>query len=56
MDNITYCVNTSCPFWDCENHPGHLEGHDPHEVHSFAALDATCRRYIGWLVEQEVKE
>lgn len=56
MTDITYCVNDGCPFRDCENHPWHLEGHDPNEVHSFADLDSVCRRYIGWLAEQGVEK
>lgn len=54
--DITFCVNRECPFRDCERHICHLEGCDPNEVHSFAALDGTCRRYIGWLATWEGQE
>ena len=49
MADITYCINVSCPFKDCDKHPLQLRG-TKCEV-SFAALDGTCRRYLGYLVE-----
>ena len=49
MADITYCINASCPFKDCDRHPLQLKGKNC-EV-SFAALDGTCRRYLGYLVD-----
>ena len=49
MADITYCINVSCPFKDCERHLSQLKGKDG-DV-SIAALDGTCRRYISYLVE-----
>ena len=49
MADITYCINASCPFKDCERHPLQLRGKNCEG--SFAALDGTCRRYLGYLVD-----
>lgn len=53
MADITYCVNDSCPFDDCERHPSKIAKacEDGVGYVSMAALDSTCRRYIGWLVD-----
>lgn len=52
MADITYCMNNYCPFTDCERH---IDNAPAEGLISFAWLDGTCRRYIGWLVDQ-VKE
>jgi len=52
-DNITYCANIACPFKDCENH---LKNAKRNGGLSMAWLDATCRRYIGWLVDKAKDE
>ena len=48
MADITYCMNSCCPFKDCERH---IKNAPLKVVVSMAWLDGTCRRYIGWLVE-----
>ena len=48
MADITYCFNGNCPFTDCERHITNAPKCEPL---SFAWLDATCRRYMAWLVE-----
>lgn len=49
MADITYCINVSCPFKDCDRHPLRLKGTKCEG--SFAALDGTCRRYLAYLVD-----
>lgn len=50
---MKYCMNSQCPFKDCENHMKHAP-------RGFAVtttdMDKTCRRYIGYLVEEEEKQ
>lgn len=53
MADITYCRNNLCPFLTCERHLEHAPKSGPVSV---AWLDATCRLYIGWLVDQVEKE
>lgn len=49
VDDITYCMNVYCPFTDCERYSANA----PRGILvSLAWLDGTCRRYIGWLVDQ----
>jgi hypothetical protein len=49
MADITYCINASCPFKDCERHPLRLKGKKGE--FRFAALDGTCRRYLAYLYD-----
>ena len=49
MADITYCMNNCCPFTDCERHSDNAPRGIPV---SLAWMDGTCRRYIGWLVDQ----
>ena len=53
MADITYCMAPECPFKDCECHCENLRTQTG--VVSIAYRAGTCRRYIGWLVNQ-VKE
>ena len=49
MADITYCLNTCCPFEDCERHTNNAPRNVPV---SMAYLDGTCRRYIAFLLEE----
>ena len=53
MADITYCKNPFCPFLGCDRH---LKNAPARCDASIASLDATCRRYITWLVKQAEKE
>ena len=53
MADITYCLNTCCPFTDCMRHSDNAPRGIPV---SMAWLDGTCRDYIGWLVDQAKEE
>ena len=52
---MTVCVNGTCPFEDCSYHPGQLKGMPRDDTVTVMSLDAVCRRYIGWLVEEALK-
>lgn len=52
MADITYCVNSKCPFKDCENHLSNIEHLPPETQISVAALDAICTKYLEFLVEE----
>lgn len=51
--SITFCVNQNCPFEDCRYHPiGIQEARENGlETVNMVAMDATCRRYISYLVD-----
>lgn len=54
MGDITYCVNSQCPFKDCERHLSKvseacIQGRGYVSVASF---DGVCRRYISHLVDE----
>lgn len=49
MSDITYCVNASCPFKDCDRHLCRLQKKEG--MVSIANLDSVCKRYIKYLVE-----
>lgn len=54
--DITYCSNGDCPFRKCEIHPSalkQLQKTHPGCLVSVADYGATCRDYIGWIVEKE---
>lgn len=55
--NITFCVNQNCPFEDCRYHPiGIRQAKDDGlEKVNMVAMDATCRRYIGYLADETSK-
>ena len=52
MADITYCMNMSCPFKDCDRHLCQVKNKNRNEMVSIAALDGTCRRYISYLVDE----
>ena len=49
MADITYCVTPECPFKDCERHCDNAPRGVPVSI---AHMAGTCRRYIGYLVEE----
>lgn len=48
-NDITYCINTDCPFSDCEKHFSRLQGKSG--TVKIADFGGTCREYISYLVE-----
>lgn len=54
MADITYCVNSDCPFKDCERHLSKIaEAQKEGKSYvSVANYDGVCREYIGYLVER----
>ena len=49
MADITYCLNTCCPFEDCERHTSNAPLNVPVSV---AWFDETCQRHIAFLAEE----
>ena len=53
MLDTTYCYYIHCPFTDCERHANHLKKYEGTGVEVRVSwLCDTCRRYIGWLIEE----
>ena len=54
MADITYCVNSDCPFKDCERHLSKIaEAQKSGKGYvSVANYDGVCREYIAYLVER----
>lgn len=54
MADITYCAYAGCPLKDCERHLNRLHDADrtARDGFSFADFAPTCRRYIGFVVEE----
>lgn len=54
MADITYCINSLCPFKDCERHPSKISkaAMNGKGYVSVANYDGVCRRYISHLVEE----
>ena len=48
-----WCDNYDCPL-ACENHPKHIPKKQKSAV--FVNMAETCRRYIGWLVDETSNE
>ena len=47
----TYCVNSSCPFKNCEKHLTQLEGiEDQSGQVKIASLDSICRDYMNYIL------
>lgn len=50
---MKYCINSACPFKDCQHHTCHAP-------RGFAVtvcdMDKTCRRYIDWLAEEVARK
>lgn len=59
MTNITYCINTDCPFKKCERHQHHLKKiKDKSQMVSIADFGGTCSpcfRYTFEDAEEVVK-
>ena len=55
MADITYCLNSNCPFTDCEKHCSKIKeaASNGKGYVSVSNFDGMCRRYIGYLVEHE---
>ena len=50
MSDITYCVNSDCPFKNCERHLSkNIKGKGYVSVANF---DGVCRRYISYLADE----
>lgn len=50
MHDKTYCVNGDCPFKECDRHKSHAPKF--HGFISVANFDATCEKYISYLVSE----
>ena len=53
MADITYCINGSCPFKDCERHSSRvdLSKIDDAGYVSVANFDGVCKRYLSYLLQ-----
>lgn len=58
MADITYCINTGCPFKDCDRHDSKASqaAVDGRGYVSIADYSGVCRRYISHLVDEIRKE
>ena len=50
---MIYCVRTSCPFKDCENHNGHAPNGIAVTVQD---MDKDCSRYGNYLAAESAKD
>ena len=50
MLDRTYCINTECPFKDCDRHLSKIQSGTGYV--SIANFDGVCERYIGYLVDE----
>ena len=48
----TVCTNGMCPFTACSHHLQRAKSIPAGSVVTVAGLDAVCRRYIDWLIDQ----
>lgn len=56
MLDTTYCSYIHCPFEDCERHASRLQKLAGTGVEVRVSwLCDSCRRYIGWLIEEGSK-
>lgn len=46
----TYCVNSNCPFTDCEKHLSNVKSETNDHVY-IANVDGVCRKYISYLID-----
>ena len=46
----TYCVNSNCPFTDCDKHLTKVKEEDSKHVY-IANVDGVCRKYISYLID-----
>ena len=54
MADITYCINASCPFKDCERHSEKIKDAATSGKGYVSVSDwgGTCRRYISYIAEE----
>ena len=54
MADITYCINSVCPFTECERHPKKINKacRNGKGYVSVTSYDGTCREYISYLVDK----
>ena len=46
---MTYCINSECPFRDCEKHLSKSRSKGKVYVANF---DGICKRYITWMLKE----
>ena len=46
---MTYCINSECPFRDCEKHLSKSRSKGKIYVANF---DGICKRYITWMLKE----
>lgn len=52
MSDITYCMNSDCPFKKCERHNIQLKKFsDRRQMVSVADFGGTCEKYLRYLLE-----
>ena len=50
---MTYCINSECPFKDCEKHISKSRSKDKVYVANF---DGICKRYIAYVLKEVNKK
>lgn len=50
---MTYCINSECPFRDCEKHLSKSRSKGKVYVANYYS---TCRRYITWVLKEVEKD
>lgn len=48
--NKTYCINSNCPFTDCNKHLVNVKSKTNKYVY-VASVDGTCRKYLSYLLD-----
>lgn len=46
----TYCINSNCPFTDCEKHLTKVKSETNNHVY-VASVDGVCRQYLSYLLD-----
>ena len=55
MNDKTYCINTNCPFTECDKHLDQLKKNQCEDEYvRVAAFDSVCRDYLGYLIDDEL--
>ena len=54
MKEMTYCINTQCPFTDCNRHLCRLQKQKG--TVKVANLDGVCKRHINYIVDVSWEE
>ena len=53
QSDVVYCINSACPFKECDKHLSQLQKTNQDYTHvRIVAIDAICRDYIAYLVEK----